>query len=311
MNKIKGIIFAIISALTFGFAPILISKTYELGNNSIMMAFSRNILMVPILFIFLVAKKANLKITKKQFLQLVVLSTFTTTSLLVLYTSYNYIAVSMATSINFVYPTLVAIASVMIFKEPMSRFRKFAVFFSLLGIILLMDIIGGSKNLFLGLTLALTSGFAYASYIIYLAKSGLLKIPSMVITFYSCIICSILMGIIGTFTGSINPSNMQLEGWIITFFISIFVTILGSMFIQLAVLNVGTTVTSVLATLEPITTLVLGYLLFNENISPTKLFGSLLVLSSVVLLALDQRKMAKERAKNMELYQDIVNKEII
>lgn len=312
MNKVKGVIFAVISAVTFGFAPILISKTYVLGNNPMMMAFSRNLLMIPILFLYLLAKGVNFRITKKQFFQLVLLSGFgTTTSLVFLYNSYNYIPVSMATSINFVYPTLVAVASVLVFKESMSKFRKLAVVSSLIGIFLFMDISGGSKNLFIGVGLALTSGFAYAFYIIFLAKSGLLKLPSLVITFYSCIVCSVLIGIIGAFTKTIRPGDMALEGWLLTLVISILITILGAMFIQLAVLNVGTTVTSVLATLEPITTLVLGYLLFQERVGFTKLMGCILVLTAVLLLALDQRRMSKERAKNIEVYEDIVNEEII
>ncbi len=308
MNKLKGIFFAIISAISFGLSPILITITYQMGNNSMMMAFVRNLLVLPFLFFYIKFRRISLKISKDQLLKLILMNVFgTCLSLTVLYISYNYIPVSLATSIHFIYPSIVAVLSVIIFKEYMSGLRKLAVACSLIGIMLFIDFKSGSSNFLLGISLALVSGIAYSFYIIYMAKSGVLKLESIVILYYSCVISAIFLGSLTLVFNKLVITEIALKGWALIFLISIMLTFLGTMFTQLAISHLGATTTSVLATLEPITTIVLGVSLFGEEVGPIKLLACGLILVAVLLLALDQRSMAKIRAKNIEKYEDIIN----
>lgn len=308
MNKLKGIFFAIISAISFGLSPILITITYQMGNNSMMMAFVRNLLVLPFLFFYIKFRRISLKISKDKLLKLILMNVFgTCLSLTVLYISYNYIPVSLATSIHFIYPSIVAVLSVIIFKEYMSGLRKLAVACSLIGIMLFIDFKSGSSNFLLGISLALVSGIAYAFYIIYMAKSGVLKLESIVILYYSCVISAIFLGSLTLVFNKLVVTEIALKGWALIFLISIMLTFLGTMFTQLAISHLGATTTSVLATLEPITTIVLGVSLFEEEVGPIKLLACGLILVAVLLLALDQRSMAKRRAKNIEKYEDIIN----
>lgn len=308
MNKFKGVFFAVISAISFGVSPILIAITYQMGNNSMMMAFVRNILVLPFLFLYIKFRRIPMKISKKQLKQLIIMTVFgTCLSLTVLYISYNYIPVSLATSIHFIYPSIVAVLSVIVFKEYMSPLRKLAVACSLFGILLFIDFKSGSSNLFLGIGLALISGIAYSFYLVYMAKSDVLKIESIVVLYYSCLISSIFLGSLTIFTGNLVITGIRVEGWLLILLISIMIAFLGTMFTQLAILNIGATTTSVLATLEPISTIVLGVVLFDEKLGIIKLIACILILSAVLLLAIDQKTMAKRRAKNIEKYEDIIN----
>lgn len=308
MNKFKGVFFAIISAISFGVSPILIAITYTMGNNSMMMAFVRNLLVLPFLFFYIKFRRIPMNISKEQFIKLTIMTVFgTCLSLTVLYISYNYIPVSLATSIHFIYPSIIAILSVIVFKEYMSPLRKFAVACSLFGILLFIDFKAGSSNLFIGVGLALISGIAYSFYLVYMAKSGVLKIQSIVILYYSCLISSVFLGALAAVSGKLVITGIKLEGWLIIFLISIMLAFLGTMFTQMAILNIGATTTSVLSTLEPITTIVLGVLLFNEKLGTIKFMACLLILLAVFLLAIDQKSMAKRRAKNIEKYEDIIN----
>lgn len=279
-----------------------------MGNNSMMMAFVRNLLVLPFLFFYIKFRRISLKISKDQLLKLILMNVFgTCLSLTVLYISYNYIPVSLATSIHFIYPSIVAVLSVIIFKEYMSGLRKLAVACSLIGIMLFIDFKSGSSNFLLGISLALVSGIAYAFYIIYMAKSGVLKLESIVILYYSCVISAIFLGSLTLVFNKLVITEIALKGWALIFLISIMLTFLGTMFTQLAISHLGATTTSVLATLEPITTIVLGVSLFGEEVGPIKLLACGLILVAVLLLALDQRSMAKIRAKNIEKYEDIIN----
>ena len=117
MNKFRGIFYAIVSAIAFGVSPILISKTYELGNNFMMMAFIRNILVLPFIFLYIKVRRNPMTVSKDQLFKLSVLNILgTSLSLLVLYLSYTFIPVSLATSLHFIYPSIVAILSVIVFK---------------------------------------------------------------------------------------------------------------------------------------------------------------------------------------------------
>lgn len=279
-----------------------------MGNNSMMMAFVRNLLVLPFLFFYIKFRRISLKISKDQLLKLILMNVFgTCLSLTVLYISYNYIPVSLATSIHFIYPSIVAVLSVIIFKEYMSGLRKLAVACSLIGIMLFIDFKSGSSNFLLGISLALVSGIAYSFYIIYMAKSGVLKLESIVILYYSCVISAIFLGSLTLVFNKLVITEIALKGWALIFLISIMLTFLGTMFTQLAISHLGATTTSVLATLEPITTIVLGVSLFGEEVGPIKLLACGLILVAVLLLALDQRSMAKIRAKNIEKYEDIIN----
>lgn len=309
MNKTKGIIFALISAITYGIAPILISITYKLGNNSMMMTFLRNFMVLPFLLIYIAFKGYSLKINKEQLKKLIIISVCGfSASLVALYSSYKYIPPALASSLNFVYPTIVAVLSVIVFKEEMSRARKLAVISSLTGIILFMDFKNGGPNSYIGIGLALCSGIIFAFYMIYLAKSGILQLPPIVVTFYMSLISSITMAAVTIISGNFVPGNIQTEGWLLILLISLLVTLLGSMLTQLAVINVGTTVTSIMATFDPITTIIIGVVFLGEKITHIQLLACILILLAVILLALDQNNMAKKRAKHMEQYEDILSK---
>lgn len=308
MNKVKGIIYACISAITYGLSPILIAISYSMGNNFLMMVFSRNFLILPIAFLYLMVKKISIRISKEDFISLCLVTCLgLSASLIVLYMSYNYIPVGLATSIHFIYPSIVAVLSVLVFKEEMSKVRRLAILSSLVGVLLFIDLKGGSSNLYLGLGLAFLSGLSYAYYIVFLAKSGVLRLDSMVVVFYTCLISTFFVGLITLFTGNMAFSKISSKGWLLIFSISIMVTFLGTLFTQLAVKNIGTTMTSVMSTLEPIATIVVGVVMYNEKVGTTKLIACFFIVLAVFLLALDQKQMAKKRAENIEKYEDIIS----
>ncbi len=308
MNKFRGIFYAIVSAIAFGVSPILISKTYELGNNFMMMAFIRNILVLPFIFLYIKVRRIPMAVSKDQLFKLSVLNILgTSLSLLVLYLSYTFIPVSLATSLHFIYPSIVAILSVIVFKEYMSNLRKLAVLSSLVGVLLFIDLRSGSSNLFIGIGLALLSGAAYSFYIVYMAKSGVLVMENILIVYYGSLISAVFLGVLTIITGKLVITSINLEGWALILLISIMLTFLGTMFTQMAIKSIGTTITSILATLEPIITIVLGVFLFNEKVGTVKLIASGLILLAVLLLALDQKSMARRRAKEIEKYEDIIS----
>ncbi|MDU2158778.1 DMT family transporter, partial [Clostridium sp.] len=138
--KIKGILFTILSAIIFGFTPALANITYEFGNNSLSMTFFRNLLAIPILFFILKYKRISLKVEKKELKHIFILSLIgvaLTTALL--YSSYSYIGVGVATTLHFMYPIFVALACRFIFNETLGKRKVLSLVMAFLGVALFMD----------------------------------------------------------------------------------------------------------------------------------------------------------------------------
>ena len=55
----KGIVYTLVSALLYGFTPILGYVTYSLGNDPITLTFFRNILTIPVLLFIIFKNKIS------------------------------------------------------------------------------------------------------------------------------------------------------------------------------------------------------------------------------------------------------------
>ncbi|WRK52159.1 EamA family transporter [Coprobacillaceae bacterium CR2/5/TPMF4] len=92
----------ILSAMIFGFTPILAKMTYSMGSNGITMAFYRHLFVIPILFIIIKLQKLNYRITIEQLKKICLVGIVgTALTVAMLYTSYSYIQVGSATVLHF------------------------------------------------------------------------------------------------------------------------------------------------------------------------------------------------------------------
>ena len=70
----KGTFCSVVSALVFGFTPVLASITFDMGSNAMTLTFYRNALAVPVLLVILLLRKVDLRIGLKDFLVLAAVS---------------------------------------------------------------------------------------------------------------------------------------------------------------------------------------------------------------------------------------------
>lgn len=290
MNKIKGIVYTIISAIIFGFTPILAKNTFLGGSNAIMLTFFRGAMPLPIIYLILKIKKIDIKLQSKEIIQILILSTlgtaFTTATL---YSSYNYISVGMATTIHFIYPSLVTIGGILLFKDRVSITKIIALIFSTIGVIMFFD--GKSTGNIIGIGLAMISGITYAFYMLFIEKTGLKSINSLLITFYICIINAVSIFLYGTFTSQIT-FNLTLDSWIYSFVIAILTSIGAVTLLQMGIKYIGASTAAILCTFEPITSVILGIYLLNEEKSINVVIGCILVIAAVIILSLPKKKEA-------------------
>ncbi|MDF2546772.1 MAG: EamA/RhaT family transporter [Anaerosolibacter sp.] len=281
-SKKAGVLAVLISAVVFGLMPIIVKSILEEGGNSISTSFYRFTLALPLLYIHLkYIRKEDMGLTRDELLKLLVISIFGYgLTVLLLFMSYEYIPSGMATTLHFGYPVFVILGCSILFKDKLTRSQLISIIVCMIGLVLFYE--KGQHINIKGVVLAFASSITYTFYIIFVDKSKLKEISSLKLAFYLCFIASIPTGIFAASTGNFDYT-MTVKGWILSFLLSILVMYGAVGFFQYGLKTIGPQKTSILSTFEPITSILMGMMVFSETYSIRTLAGALLILIGVII----------------------------
>ena len=285
MNTIfKGILFGIISAVSYGVNPLGALFLYQEGVNTFSVLFHRFALASLILGILLLVQKQSFRITKKEFVILASLGVLFAVSSVSLFSSFHYMDVGIASTILFVYPVMVAIIMTVLFKEKISLITILSIALSLGGIALLYKGENGSTLSSIGILFVMLSSLSYAIYMVIVNKSGLTVHPVKQ-TFYALLFCLLTI----TVCSFNNPNNHieilpSFSAWMWAGMLAVVSTIISVVTMVKAIQIIGSTSTAVLGALEPLTAVMIGTLVFGEIITAPMYIGILLILAAVILI---------------------------
>lgn len=287
-TKLKGIISVIISAIVFGTMPLMAKIFYREGGNAISLTFYRFLLILPFLYALIKKEKdLSLEITKEEFRKILLMGAFGfAPTALLLYLSYNYIPSGMATTIHFMYPVFVILGCIFFYKEKTSLIKIISVILCALGVIMFYD--GNGEINLIGIGLSFASAITYAFYTVYLDKSGLKQMNIFKLSFYLYIISSIILFVFGIATKSLTI-NINPLGWIIALVLSLIVGLGGACLFQVGVRIIGSQNTAILSTFEPITSVIIGFLVLGESFGIKTIFGIILIFIAVVLISIFEK----------------------
>lgn len=280
----RGLLFAAASAVLFGLQPIPISFTYAGGSNGITMVFLRSTLALPALYLLLRLQGGDLRLERGDFRRIVILSMLGSalTSIL-LYSSYSFIPTGVATTLHFIYPLLVAVGCALIFHERFTIPKTAALILSTAGIVCFLSPDDVSLHP-AGIALALLSGLCYAFYAVYMSASDLKRYHHFKLAFYTCLVVSIFSGLFGLASGQLALA-LTPTAWLFSLFVALFIGVAANCLFQLGVRYAGPSVTAILSTLEPITSVVVGCLFLHEGMTWLKLAGCASICIGVLLIA--------------------------
>ena len=144
-----------------------------------------------------------------------------------------------------------------------------------------------------GSLLALSSGIAYAIYVVSLSTYKYEK--GSVFGFSLCVssIASVLLLLICLFTGQLALPQSPL-GWLLSVGFACIVNAGAVALFQRGTFLIGGSRASILSTFEPITGVFVGILVFRETVDPFTLMGTALVITAGILIALFDVKKAKQ-----------------
>ncbi len=276
----KGKICLILSALIYGIAPMLAKIAYMGGVNGMTLTFLRTFLMLPLLFILMLACGRSFRLNKKELFDIIILGVVGGSfSIISLYAAYDYISTGLATTLHFIYPLIIVVVSALIYREKITNMKLAAVMLVTLGIFLFVDLNTAADKI--GVILAVLSGVFYSFYVIYMDHSGLDKMDYVKLTFYLMIIMSAGTFIFGAATKSIVFNEMSGTAWVFAVIISFLITIGAIPLFQAGVRYEGASTAGIVSALEPITTIILGALFLGEAMGLVQYFGGAMIILGV------------------------------
>lgn len=279
----KGYIFAVLSAVIFGCMPLMAKYIYADGVTPMTLVFLRNLLALPSLAALAWMEYRSFSIPVKALpsMSLISLIGCCMTPIL-LFSSYQFIASGTATVFHFIYPSIVVVAGILFLRKKAQWGNILSVIICCVGVALFYT--PGQPLDPKGSLLALASGFTFATYVILLSCFKYQHVSGFLFSFYVAAMASVF-----TLIACIASGNLVLPHtlgcWALCLFFAMLVTTGAVVLFQQASFIIGGERSSILSTLEPTTSVIVGILVFHEPLSLRTVLGSVLVIVASLLIA--------------------------
>ncbi len=203
----------------------------------------------------------------------------------------SYAPLSVAAVLLYTAPAIVMVISTIVFKEKITVIKISALLLAILSCILTSGILDSKVSLSPeGLLFGLGAGLGYALYSIFsrIALNKGYKSPTII--FYTFLFA--LIGII-PFVDWKNISGEMFLSWSdFGFFIlfAITTTVLPYIFYTYGLTKLSPSKASIIASVEPVSATVVGFIVFNETPSPIAFISIACMLLSIILLSVNKDK---------------------
>jgi drug/metabolite transporter (DMT)-like permease len=290
-NEQKGSAYVMISGLLYGLIGYLgmniIHNNISI-NNMLFWRFLVASLVIGILFFI---KKNSYKIDLKKMSKAFVYGAiFYSGSAAFYFYAATYIGTGLAMTIFFVYPPIIILYNWVKYQQKINRIYFTTIIFTLMGMLLLIDKDELAFDLF-GMILAIMSAISYAAYII-CSKNQLENLSPLIST---------LMVSIGSCTFFLSMSFLSgqliipaADVWPGIIAIGIICTALLILLLLEGLKYISSAKAAILSVLEPVTVVIFGILLLDEELSFLQFLGVIIMLSSAIIIQLDKLKPTKD-----------------
>lgn len=293
-DLIKGYLMVILSAVIFGTMPLLVKAIYAQGTNAQTLIFLRNFLSAPMGALLAFRQCKSLRIPRRALPSVAAIGIMgCCVAPLLLFSSYLFIASGTATVFHFVYPAAVVLGGVIFCRERVTPGGLLSVLVCVAGVCMFYT--PGQPLDWRGSALALVSGVAYAVYILLLSHFRYRKeVRGSLLNFYMFLINGGVILLLCLLSGTLTLPETA-AGWILCFFLAILINVCAVSMFQRGTMIIGGQQAAILSTMEPITSVFVGVLAFQETITLRTGVGTLLVILASVLTVLLDMKTHKHR----------------
>jgi len=285
LKRLKSLLPGIAAAVTYGMNPLFTLPLYQEGFSADAVLLCRYFPAVVMLGVLMVLNKESFSVSLKQLGALAGCGLLFGLSSLTLFLSYKTMDAGIASTLLFVYPVMTAVLMTCVFKEKMRFSTCVSMGLSICGIALLLRTADGAILSGTGIILTMVSALTFALYLIAMGRPVFKGLSARKICFFVLFSGSLLFA--GRlFAGCGKFGVFSLKALFFMTLLALLPTMLSLTCTFISVKKVGSTVTAILGSLEPLTAVFFGVLVFHESFSLRIALGIVLILSSVVLIAL-------------------------
>ena len=287
MNKFKGFLYGIVASSTFGLLPLFTLPVMGEGLTTFTILSYRMLFASILVAVLMLIGRVSFATNLKELRWFAVLGFLYYGSAALLFQAYGGMASGLATTLHFMYPVSVTVIMALVYKQRPSVVTICAIILSLVGVALLClrESSTGVSSL-LSVFLVLLSGVCYAVYLVLVSTVRRINQQnSQKLTFYILMFSGAFF-MLSTLQGGGLQIIPSASAGINLLLMASLPTLLSNLALVRSVKNIGSTLTSVLGAMEPLTAIIVGILVFDESLRGLMVVGIILILVSVSLIVL-------------------------
>ena len=281
-DTLKGYLFALVSALTYGMIPLFMIPLKKWGFFSVDTALFYRFLIAAILILgYLVFyQKESVKINLKEGIVLSILGFFYALSAEFLFIAYDFLSPGIASTIFFIYPIMVALILGIFFKEKITLATTISLVIVVVGVGVL-SIKDNFEINYIGLFVSLLGALMYALYMIIVNKTKI-KASGVKVSFYSMVFASLFFLVKTLILGnSVVIPSLEIGTHLALF--SLITTALSVVSLVYAIKYIGSTPTAIMGAVEPVVAVMISVGLFGEALTFSLIAGVIIIISGVLI----------------------------
>ncbi len=201
--------------------------------------------------------------------------------------------VSVAVVLLYTSPVWVMLMSAVVFRERITPKKLVALVMTFAGCALVAGVVGGAVRLSpIALAVGVAGGIFYALYSIF-GNVALRSYDTMTVTFWTFAVGAVASLSLSDHVGTVAIAEGQPSLWLVFLGIGVLCTIVPFLLYTLGLKHMEAGRAAILATAEPLVGALLGIFAYGESAGPVKIIGMLLILASVILLNVGDKKPAE------------------
>lgn len=189
----------------------------------------------------------------------------------------------------YTYPVLVAVAAIVIGREPARRTTAVSLALASTGLVLVLAGAAAGALDALGTALGLTAATVYTGYIL-ISDGVTARVGPLALSTLVCTGAGVSLTLAGLAGGDLDPGAVTAEGYAWLAALALVSTVGAVALFFAGLRRVGPTAASILSTVEPVVTVALAFAVFGESLSPAQLTGGALVLAAVVTVRAPRKR---------------------
>ncbi len=292
MKNILGAVLIFVGAVCFSAKAVMVKLSYLQNVDAITVLTLRMLFSLPFYLVILFLNRKRLEeakasLTQKDWINLVIMGVvgYYLASIFD-FIGLEYVTAGLERLILFVYPTLVVLISAIFLKKKIGKTEYIALGLTYFGVFIVFfdKAVVSQNNVWLGSACIFASALTYAFYLV---GTGQLtpKLGSVNYTALSMIVSTAVVFLHYLIVAKVGDLFNNKEVLWLCLNMAIFSTVIPSFLIAEGIRLMGSGRASIVASVGPVSTIILAYFFLNEEFGTIQFIGTVLVLSGVLTVS--------------------------